>query len=186
MPESIDLFYTYVCPMRRKRRRKIKQKSKICELMTKVMRGYLNANDAINDIIRDEGYPIRELYGEEGKSLIQNIAVELFAESCPTGKETNGKPLGLLAEQLVLKYSSLDRFENDEDLLRYAKEIHVLENALNNEETTFAEVHDQIKRFDCSSLILSIPILNVYGQVELTYMKTLRKIQLIDTVSGGD
>lgn len=114
MPESIDLFYSLVKPIRRKRRTVLKQKSEICELMTKVMRGILTANDAVNNIIRSKGYPIRELCNEEGKSLIQNIAVELFAESSPTGKETNGKPLGLLAEYLVMKYTGIDSFVESE------------------------------------------------------------------------
>lgn len=105
MPESIDSFYTFVKPIRRKRRTVIKQKSRVCELMTRVMRGFLPATDAFNDIIREWGFPIRELRDREGNSLIQNIAVELFTESVPTGKETNGKPLGVLAESLVLKYT---------------------------------------------------------------------------------
>lgn len=186
MPESIDLFYSLVKPIRRKRRTVLKQKSEICELMTKVMRGILTANDAVNNIIRSKGYPIRELCNEEGKSLIQNIAVELFAESSPTGKETNGKPLGLLAEYLVTKYTGIDSFVESEfwkflELSFQVQPENYIELFLAKDSWL-----DQIKRFDCSSLIEAIPILNVYGQVEITYMRTLRNIREIDAIKGGD
>lgn len=122
--------------------------------MTNVMRGVVPANDGLNAIIRQYNLPLPVLNQDQGISILSGTALEVFAESNPFECKT-GKPLGLLAEGLVIAITCLY-----EDLMK----------AVPNPDDV------------CSS----IPILNLYGQIEEKYINLSKQAYLIDTIGKGE
>nr|URG16602.1 MAG: RNA dependent RNA polymerase [Mitoviridae sp.] len=107
---TIYSYYEFIKPVNSKTRTKWRDGSRFCEVITKVMSDTLPTNDALNGLIREFGYRIRELRLEECESIFSNIAVEMFAESNPVNTKTSkkGAPLGVLPLWIVQHLSGLE------------------------------------------------------------------------------
>lgn len=93
-------------------RAKMAIKAFISEQVMKVTWGLLPASDAINAIIGRLDLPKIPVPLSEysARSVLINVIVQLFADSNPDSSESEGKgkPLGLLATELVMRITSLE------------------------------------------------------------------------------
>jgi hypothetical protein len=110
IPLTVRSFYDKVFHFRSKRTKKLFDQSQICERVMRITRDPSKAEFHINEIIKFRGYQIRSLNQQECESIIANIMIEMFTESNPENLSKD-KFLGLLAEELVLHFSKLDRPE---------------------------------------------------------------------------
>jgi hypothetical protein len=86
----------------------MEEKSFLCEAMTKVLRGALPANDALNSIVRRWGLPLPVINQYQAESILSGTALEAFVEKNPLEFDPKGKPFGPLAEFLVIELSGLE------------------------------------------------------------------------------
>lgn len=117
IPAAVNQFYRRVAKMRSKYCRIMEQKSIVCEVIMKIMKKSLAADLGFKTLIRYFGLSIPEDCLNEYMclSILSNVAVEMFAENNPTELDAKdkqsgkgGKPLGLLAESLVIRFSGID------------------------------------------------------------------------------
>jgi len=102
IPSSVALYFGLIKQMPSRFRKVIELNSTIVELITRVVRGLLPADVAMNCIIRKLDYPIRQLSQEESHGILENIVVESFADSNPENDSgTKGVGLGTYAINLV-------------------------------------------------------------------------------------
>lgn len=122
-------------------------------LITNVMRGSLEAGPAINSIGLVLGQPLPPVSNFVGTSVLENLAVEMYADSNPANYNPDagkgkGRPcvgLGPFAEHLVMRLQC------------------------------YLDDSDPVKASSCLELIYCIPVLQLYGNIEETYMKLTRK-----------
>lgn len=107
VPENISSYYGQVEHRPSKYRKTMFDRSYVCERVLNSMRNPLVAAVSVNEIIGYLGYSIRPLKNEECLGILSSIAVEMFADSNPENDKGKGKPLGLLAEELILHFTSL-------------------------------------------------------------------------------
>jgi hypothetical protein len=78
------------------------------------MRGLITASECLNNLSRCFDYRFNFTDEEQSLGIISSVSAELFADSNPENEDINSpksKPLGLLAEQLVIHFSG---YENSE------------------------------------------------------------------------
>lgn len=97
-------FYGMVVNRPKRFRDTIKLKSYTTEQIMKIIRGAKPA-DCMNNIVRELGHT--DIYFDDSSALqmLSNIAVDLFSRSAPDVNK--GKPLGLIAEELVMYITGL-------------------------------------------------------------------------------
>lgn len=136
----------------RRFRAELKKRTAVCEAIMKVMMGRLQGSEAIDMLchLRD-GAPFPYDAKIAGVTCFQFAAMEAFADSCDPKKAK--KPLGLLAERLVMFLTDPEHLPNFEEGFE---------------------------------LIQSIPILNVYGAIEETFLRLKRTAFEVDAFKGGD
>jgi len=161
IPEAIDMYYNYVKKFPSRFRKKLQDKVIVSEVMMKIMNGTLSADEGLNSLIRQFGYRIPILTLDECTNILSNIAVEMFADSnpqnVPIAERSKQKPLGALAENVLLWVTS-PGFEN-------------ISNAL---------------QVDPYSVPSSIPLLNIYGQIEEAYLELCKRVRRVDTIHAGE
>jgi hypothetical protein len=110
VPSMVGDFYGRFFNRPSRYRKEIVKKVTILEQMMKIIWGSVEANDGINNIVRFLGLRLPLITGNVGNSLISNIMVELFSNSNPESAQNvgKGKPLGLLAEQIVMYLTSFE------------------------------------------------------------------------------
>jgi hypothetical protein len=102
IPSTVSLFYSSVLNYPSRLRKIFEEKSFLCELMMEIMRGKLPANDGLNSIIGRWSLNLPILNPDQGLSILSGTALECFVESNPLD-HTQGKPLGQLAQDLVME-----------------------------------------------------------------------------------
>jgi len=114
-------FYSYVLHMRTKQRKDIANKSKVTEIITRVILGLLSAEEGIKLFFQAKNIPpFRTFQMTEmtASHLFKTAALLLFTESNSSERLSKGKPLGELAVQLVLIITDPDSpFNLDLDLI---------------------------------------------------------------------
>jgi hypothetical protein len=106
IPLTTEAFYRTVLSYNATRGAKCREKSYLSELMVQTIRGDLPAHDALNSIVRRYNLPLPNINDYQGISILSGTALSIFVESNPLDFKT-GKPLGLLAEQLVCEITGL-------------------------------------------------------------------------------
>lgn len=153
---GITSFYREILHTRSLFAQAIGKKSSACNLMMSIIRGAEDAGSLLTEAYRELGFPYT-LSSFVAKNILENIAVECFADSNPASfKETKSKRpcigLGGLAEQLTMILTGLDEERC----------------ALGFE------------------LIYALPHLNAYGQIEQMYIDLSKTARKISTTGGGD
>lgn len=154
IPEALLSYYTYVRILPRNIRDRISKTSVICELMIKLMRGKVTAEDLLNETIRHYKYPFSHVGPNQSNGLISSLVVEAFADANPendhiTKKGKVIKPLGLLATNLVCFLTSPEQQIGKQGDLGF-------------------------------QLIYALPLLQVYGQIEEMYMNLKKQAIRLD------
>lgn len=161
IPCSISSFYGMVKNLPSKFRKKIHGYTVNSELIMRIMRGNIEVGEGLKAFIKANSLPefLADLITPPNGSpegFLQNIAVELFADSNPENdkfKKASSIPLGGLAETLVCHFTS---FESEED---------------------------QSLGF---SLIYALPHLGAYALVEEMFIKLKKEAISIDRDNRGD
>lgn len=108
IPFTIKSFYQIVRKFNSKYRTELSERSFVCELMMKIMRGTIPANDGLNTIIRRNGFPLPELNPDQGLSILSGTALECFIDNSPLDYSA-GEPLGEYALMRTIEISGIDR-----------------------------------------------------------------------------
>jgi len=113
IPDAVSSFYGIIRSLPSRYRKKMSDKSYDVELIMKVMRGLVPAGEAVTAIARKHNLPLPVINDEVATSIFSNIAVELFTSSNPENDDGSKptKPLGLLAEELVIRITFLEEKE---------------------------------------------------------------------------
>jgi hypothetical protein len=106
IPESIQLFYTYVVKRPSRWRNSIFEKCIISEVIMKIMRGTQPVTH-LNEMCKLLNISLPELTRDECQNILSNVVVELFADSNPENfsddQKSKAKPLGLIAQLAVMR-----------------------------------------------------------------------------------
>jgi len=152
IPVSVSEFYRTVIGRNAVYCAKIRDRSLLGELMTKVLRGSILANDAVRHIIRHFEIPVSVknsldlMSAEHAQSIIAEAAQTCFLKSDPFDSRggVRSEPLGEFATNLTIAITSL--YDNPE----------------------IAEVVSDVPQ--------CIPMLNVYGQFSEEYIKIRKDV----------
>jgi len=157
IPIAVSSAYGILKQLPSKFRGKMYDKSYSTELMMKIIKGVLTAEEGCKALLRYWEFPTavdRAIDSYDG--VLQSLAVEAFADSNPENdkfKKASKIPLGGLAEQLVCHF------------------------------TGFSSEEDQNLGF---MLIYALPHLGAYGLIEEMFINMKKEARRIDTTGGGD
>jgi len=98
--QVVQSFFSMIHSKRRSFARSLGDKAYIVERVMRIIRG-APAAEHLNQVSRHLGIPLTIVSDRTANRLLASIALKLFNESDPARK-TGGKPLGLLAEQIVM------------------------------------------------------------------------------------
>lgn len=112
IPLTAEKFSRLVLRMSSRMGARYEETSYLSELMMKIMRGALPANHGLNAMVRRYGLQLPEINDYQGISILSGTALSVFADSNPLD-HTQGKPLGQLAQDLVMEISSIEEFPVD-------------------------------------------------------------------------
>jgi len=124
IPEAIFSYYKIVKGFNSKYAAKFRDRSYTCEIIMKMMRGTIRADEAINSIIRRFGIQLEEQTLEDSDELFKGFLYEAFICSDPVYSE-NKESLGLLAEDLTMKITGIET-EDFEQLFEIPSSIPIL------------------------------------------------------------
>lgn len=89
-------------------RSRMELEARVFELIVKTIRDPLTAAENINALVQVLGLSLPPLNGVVATNIIANVMVELFADSNPMNTHKgNGKPLGDLAIDMVIHFTSI-------------------------------------------------------------------------------
>jgi hypothetical protein len=111
IPAAISEFHKVVMKLNSQMRTRLQDRSLVCELMMKVMRGTETASNCLNTVARTLGFPLIELEDEQSLGIIQSLVVEAFTDSNPVNQKSKGYPLGKLAEDILIQITAIEDFE---------------------------------------------------------------------------
>lgn len=115
----------------------------------------------MNNLIKLLDFQLPLLTQEECQGVLSNVIVEIFAESnpenCSADDSKNKKPLGLLAQELVMLITHPEFDKASKTLL-------------------------DGRSFDT----LDLPILGQYGQICEEYQRMKERARRVDTIHGGE
>jgi hypothetical protein len=138
--------------------RKMFDSAMVCEVVMKMTKKEITADDALKSIARyyfqsDSIVDIIKQTGGNSEGVLSSLAVEAFADSNAKFTKGRGIPLGQLAETLTIQLTSCEDFEILGPLL------------------------DGLHK---------IPLLYAHGLVSENYINIQKEAYRIDTVGGGD
>jgi len=106
IPATVDKFYTDVLGFNGRKASEFKERTLRSDVITNVIKGVVPPGDGLNSIIGRYNLPLPEFTDEMAISVISKVAQEVFEHSNPLDY-TKGKPLGLIAESLVIDLTSV-------------------------------------------------------------------------------
>lgn len=108
-------YYSRVMTLRKRLVKKYYENSLLAETIMKLLSKDLDLqNDNLDRLIRHFNYPIQSLPLGVCESILSNCIVQEFANSNDPDKLKVGQPLGLLAQQLVMLWTSPDVISENE------------------------------------------------------------------------
>jgi hypothetical protein len=156
VPQAVADYYGTVRTMPSKFRKRILDRATLSDLIIRIMRG-LSPASVLNDYARMAQIRIPLMRERVCQSILSNVAVEMFAESNPTGKSNDrvsGLGLGDLATNIVIGLTGITVTNNNP--------------SVNPPEPSH------------------FPLSAVYGQIEESYLGMVALARRVDTVESGN
>lgn len=89
-------------------KKKVGLEARIFELIVNSIRDPSLAGEAFNGLIQELKLSLPRINNEVATNIIANIMVELFADSNPINERPGSKPLGDLATDMLIYFTSFD------------------------------------------------------------------------------
>jgi hypothetical protein len=123
IPSTIEEFFTFVHPLRRKFRLRLRTKAEVLELMYSYMSQSISVKDLVEGISKRVGLGITIPFSESlASKLVNQVVMEVFKQSMPQ-HSVGGKPLGDFAMKVTM---SLTEEETYITLLTAGLELHMI------------------------------------------------------------
>lgn len=121
IPDAIGSFYRKVKRMRAKYCKQLSQRSVDCNAISSLLRGTITADEAVQAIARNNGYPDDTSHKIKGMFIIPNFIGDIFITVNKFNDKVNKKPIGIFRSVLDLFVNTY--FKKDPDIDRFNKII---------------------------------------------------------------
>lgn len=185
VPLAVSEYYSLVKRFRSKRVKDLYKKSYICERVMKMTRG-ASPGTELNALCAFFGLPITEMSDEGSNVFITNICRDLYTEALGKMTAPGGEPLGDLATNLVMYFTS---FADSSDEMRALESLYSLPHTRTYgvmEEMYMDSLRSRpmFEEFISAKAALALRVIAVPQSDEVFTMRTSKVVALASTVVG--